>query len=407
MTGPHARRVRGGDRAHGRARAERPGYGLLHASLRDGGGFVGGCGAVPAAGRRRHRDRVSAAACAAGARASRPRWRARCSRTDSPRSASRASSASRGPRTCRRSACCEKIGMRRQADAVHYGRTMRVYAAARAVTHGAARRWRNAGWCRSMRRCCSRTSCSAIAPGSSRIATTSLRATQADAFFALAKRRREGEPVAYLTGTREFWGLPLRVSRAVLIPRPETETLVELALEWLPRDRRLRVLDLGTGSGAIALAIAHERPRAHVMATDVSSAALAVARDNATRLGLRQRRVRGIRLVGRLAGSASTSSSAIRRMSRAGDPHLAEGDLRFEPRVALVAARRRACGAAHDRRERAGTPGAARRARGRARLRPVGGRAGAVSRRRIQRDRRAPRPGRHCARRRRASLMRP
>jgi release factor glutamine methyltransferase len=83
--------------------------------------------------------------------------------------------------------------------------------------------------------------------------------SQADAFFTLAKRRREGEPVAYLTGVKEFWGLPLRVSNAVLVPRPETETLVELALEWIRRDTDARVLDLATGSGAIALAIA---PRA-------------------------------------------------------------------------------------------------------------------------------------------------
>src|SRR5205085_8002464 len=89
---------------------------------------------------------------------------------------------------------------------------------------------------------------------------------EADAFAALARRRRAGEPVAYLTGLREFWGLPLRVSPAVLIPRPETETLVEVALAHLPAGRACRVLDLGTGSGAVALAIAHERPDATVIA---------------------------------------------------------------------------------------------------------------------------------------------
>src|SRR5262249_22961264 len=109
---------------------------------------------------------------------------------------------------------------------------------------------------------------------------------QADAFLALARRRREGEPVAYLTGIREFHGLPLELNRAVLIPRPETETLVEVALAHLPADRDTRVLDLGTGSGAIALAIAHERPRARVIATDASPAALALARTNTQRLGL-------------------------------------------------------------------------------------------------------------------------
>ena len=86
-------------------------------------------------------------------------------------------------------------------------------------------------------------------------ANDALERAQADAFFALAKRRREGEPVAYLTGHREFWGLDLAVSPAVLIPRPETETLVEAVLARLPTDRSVRVLDLGTGSGAIGLSV--------------------------------------------------------------------------------------------------------------------------------------------------------
>ena len=120
---------------------------------------------------------------------------------------------------------------------------------------------------------------------------------EADAFLALARRRREGEPVGYLTGIREFWGLPLAVSPAVLLPRPETETVVEIALSCLPAEREARVLDLGTGSGAIALAIAHERPRAHVLATDTSAAALDVARDNARRLGLANVEFLAIRLV--------------------------------------------------------------------------------------------------------------
>jgi release factor glutamine methyltransferase len=163
--------------------------------------------------------------------------------------------------------------------------------------------------------------------------------TEAQAYFALARRRREGEPVAYLTGIREFWGLPLVVTAAVLIPRPETEAVVEIALARLPVDRDARVVDLGTGSGAIALAIAHERPRAQLLATDVSAAALAVARDNALRLALAN--VEFLRSDwyadvpttwrgGRFDVIASNPPYVA-----AGDPHLTDGDLRHEPAGAL------------------------------------------------------------------------
>jgi release factor glutamine methyltransferase len=164
--------------------------------------------------------------------------------------------------------------------------------------------------------------------------------TEADAFAALARRRREGEPVSYLTGMREFWGLPLAVTPAVLIPRPETEAVVEIALARLPPERATRVLDLGTGSGAIALAIASERPRSRVLATDASAAALAVARANAQRLGIAN--------VGFLesdwyANVPSPWHGALFDVIAsnppyvvAGDPHLADGDLRFEPASALA-----------------------------------------------------------------------
>jgi release factor glutamine methyltransferase len=158
---------------------------------------------------------------------------------------------------------------------------------------------------------------------------------QADAFFALAKRRRDGEPVAYLTGIKEFWGLALRVSSAVLVPRPETETLVELALEWIPRDSEVRVLDLATGSGAVALAIAHERPRAEVMATDVSSAALAVARDNASHLGLRNVTCVASDWWSAIDGTFDVIVSNPPYVAP-GDPHLQGDDVRFEPSSALV-----------------------------------------------------------------------
>jgi release factor glutamine methyltransferase len=168
-------------------------------------------------------------------------------------------------------------------------------------------------------------------------ATDPLPRDRTDAFFALAKRRREGEPVAYLTGRREFHGLDLGVSPAVLVPRPETETLVECALERLPAERPLAVVDLGTGSGAIALAIASERPLAHVLATDASPDALAVARGNATRLGLAN-----VTFVqGDWYESLPADAGPFDLVASnppyivAGDPHLGEGDLRFEPACAL------------------------------------------------------------------------
>lgn len=111
-----------------------------------------------------------------------------------------------------------------------------------------------------------------------------LGASELAGFRALIKRRLAGEPVAYITGTREFFSLPLKVDRRVLIPRPETELLVELATTLGPRDGT--VVDLCTGSGAVALALARERPDLHVMATDISPDALAVARENAQALSL-------------------------------------------------------------------------------------------------------------------------
>jgi release factor glutamine methyltransferase len=106
------------------------------------------------------------------------------------------------------------------------------------------------------------------------------------AYAELIAKRAHGVPIAYLTGWREFWSLPLKVSPAVLVPRPETEILVEQALALLPRDAVCSVLDLGTGSGAIALSLAHERPRWAITAVDVSAAALDVARQNAHNLKL-------------------------------------------------------------------------------------------------------------------------
>jgi len=153
-------------------------------------------------------------------------------------------------------------------------------------------------------------------------------------FDALVRRRATGEPIAYITGTRDFWSLTLEVTPATLIPRPETELLVELALDRLPTGGS--VVDLGTGSGAIALAVAKERPDATVVAVDVSAAALDVALRNARRLGLeRVEFVQGdwfAPLNGRRFNLVVSNPPYI----EADDRHLGEGDLRFEPASALA-----------------------------------------------------------------------
>jgi len=156
-------------------------------------------------------------------------------------------------------------------------------------------------------------------------------------FSQLLERRRAGWPVAYLTGEREFWTLQLMVNNATLIPRPETEILVAWALE-LPLPEHVSALDLGTGSGAIALAVASERPHWQVTAVDVSAQALQVARDNAARAGLQ--RVSFVQSNWYEAVGARRFNLLLANPPyiAGDDPHLACGDLRFEPRSALVAA---------------------------------------------------------------------
>lgn len=156
------------------------------------------------------------------------------------------------------------------------------------------------------------------------------------AFAALVARREAGEPVAYLSGRRGFWTLDLEVTPATLIPRPETELLVELALQRLPRDAVTHVADLGTGSGAIALAIASERPRTQLLATDASADALAVARRNAQRLGIGNVRFAEGDWLAPLAAGRFALIVSNPPYIEAADPHLARGDLRFEPSSALA-----------------------------------------------------------------------
>ena len=159
---------------------------------------------------------------------------------------------------------------------------------------------------------------------------------QRDCYLDWVERRRAGEPVAYLTGEREFYSLAFMVTPAVLIPRPETELLVEAALERVPAHAPFRVLDLGTGSGCVAVAIAKHRPLAQVSATEMSRDALAVARENAARHGS------GIEFIesdwlDALAGRCFELIVSNPPYVAERDPHLSEGDLRFEPRAALIA----------------------------------------------------------------------
>ncbi len=164
-----------------------------------------------------------------------------------------------------------------------------------------------------------------------------LTAAQLATFRQLLQRRCNGEPVAYLTGEREFWSLPLGVTTDTLIPRPETESLVALALEKIPADAPPLIADLGTGSGAIALAIASERPRCTLIATERDPAALAVAEENAQRLGITTVAFRHGHWCEPLAGLQADLIVSNPPYIAAADPHLTRGDVRFEPRSALAA----------------------------------------------------------------------
>lgn len=154
-------------------------------------------------------------------------------------------------------------------------------------------------------------------------------------FCELVAQRYGGQPIAYITGVREFWSLPLQVSPDVLIPRPDTELLVEVALSFIPENTPYRVADLGTGSGAVALAIASERPGCEVHATEISPAALKIAQSNGDQL-----------LPGRVAFNLGSWFEPLETRFDlvvsnppyidADDCHLEEGDVRHEPRSALT-----------------------------------------------------------------------
>jgi release factor glutamine methyltransferase len=156
------------------------------------------------------------------------------------------------------------------------------------------------------------------------------------AFEALVERRAGGEPVAYLTGEREFFSLKFRVTPAVLIPRPETELLVELALARVPQDAPCRVLDLGTGSGCIAVSIAKHRPNAQVTATDRSQDALDIAAANAQAHHVQNLSFALGHWFGALGSERFDLIVSNPPYIAEGDPHLGAGDLPFEPRQALI-----------------------------------------------------------------------
>ena len=157
-----------------------------------------------------------------------------------------------------------------------------------------------------------------------------------NAFEGLVRRRVAGEPIAHILGEREFWNLTLKVTPATLIPRPETELLVEQALQRIPPEAHWKIADLGTGSGAIALVIAKERPGCTVTAMDTSEAALEVALENAQRYALDNLRFRSGNWFTGLEGERFRLIASNPPYVAEEDPHLSQGDLRFEPRSALA-----------------------------------------------------------------------
>jgi release factor glutamine methyltransferase len=165
-----------------------------------------------------------------------------------------------------------------------------------------------------------------------------LNTEQLENFHALLHERQAGKPVAYLTGSREFWSRDFLVTPDVLIPRPDTELLVELSLALLPKNQPCQVLDLGTGSGIIAVTLVAERPYAHVSATDISEAVLQIAKTNAALHKVENIHFYQSDWFGNIpAGKFDLIVSNPPYIAQ-GDPHLQEGDLRFEPKTALIAA---------------------------------------------------------------------
>lgn len=163
-----------------------------------------------------------------------------------------------------------------------------------------------------------------------------LDAAQEAVYLALLERRAQGEPIAYILGKREFFGLDFKVTPATLIPRPDTELLVEQALQRIPTHQSCAVLDLGTGTGAIALSIAQARPQANVVAVDASEQALRVARDNQRSFKLNNVSLLLSDWFSALQGQHFNVIVSNPPYIPSGDIHLQQGDVRFEPLTALA-----------------------------------------------------------------------
>lgn len=167
-------------------------------------------------------------------------------------------------------------------------------------------------------------------------ADTGINPLQLQTFQALLQRRLNGEPIAYILGYREFYGLKLKVTPDTLIPRADTETLVDAALAKIPAEQAQILLDLGTGSGAIALALAHHRPLTQVVALDASKPALSVAIENAKQLQIDNIALLHSHWFSAIDGQLFDGIVSNPPYIGAHDPHLRQGDLRFEPHTALI-----------------------------------------------------------------------
>jgi release factor glutamine methyltransferase len=164
-----------------------------------------------------------------------------------------------------------------------------------------------------------------------------LHAQQRIQFKTLLKQRQQGTPIAYITGVREFWSRDFKVTPDVLIPRADTELLIELSLPLIPKDKSFKIIDLGTGSGIIAVTLASERLHAQILAIDSSEAALKVAKQNAEKHHCRTVRFAKSEWFSEISDKDFDLVISNPPYIAANDPHLQQGDLRFEPQTALVA----------------------------------------------------------------------